>query len=126
MLRARRLIIVAIIGVAFVYSTAIDASRSLASIGLIAFAGVANYRPGPVATVAFGFANARAARAGLVGGLTLGSYCLMLPSIGDDGARRPARRRERGLAQPARHCSASCSAPPSSMAACGASPSMSG
>lgn len=83
MMRARRVIIAAIIGTAFLYSEASDATRSLASIGLIAFAGMAQFAPALVATVAFDFGDARAVRAGLLGGLVLWVYCLLLPSLGD-------------------------------------------
>lgn len=82
MLLVRRLIIVAIVGAAWLYSEAIDARWSLASIGLIAFAGVAQFAPALVATVLFDFNDARAARAGLLGGLFVWSYCLFLPSLG--------------------------------------------
>ena len=85
MLTARRLIILAIIGMAFAYSTALGATQSLASIGLIAFVGVANFAPALVATVVFDFNNARAVRAGLIGGLVVWSYCLLIPSIGEYG-----------------------------------------
>lgn len=86
MLSARRLIIIAIVAAAFLYSQAIDSSWSLASIGLIAFAGVAQFAPALVATVVFDFEDAKAARAGLVGGLLTWTWCLLLPSIGSSTA----------------------------------------
>ena len=82
MLDIRRLVIVAIIGAAFIYSEAINESSSLASIGLIAFAGAAQFAPALVATVLLDFRDARAAMAGLLGGLFSWTYCLLLPSIG--------------------------------------------
>jgi signal transduction histidine kinase/Na+/proline symporter/CheY-like chemotaxis protein len=81
MLNARRMIIIGIIAVAYIYSEAIDADSTLASIGLIAFAGVAQFAPALVAAVALGFNDERAAAAGLIGGLATWTWCLLLPSV---------------------------------------------
>jgi Na+/proline symporter len=54
LLNARRLIIALIVGAALVYAQAMAGDRSLAAMGLIAFAGVAQFAPALVATVAFG------------------------------------------------------------------------
>ncbi|WP_010219166.1 hybrid sensor histidine kinase/response regulator [Sphingomonas sp. PAMC 26621] len=83
LLRVRRLIIAAIVAVALLYGRNLDADVSLASIGLIAFAGVAQFAPALIATVGWGFADEEAARRGLVGGVIVWIYCLLLPSIGD-------------------------------------------
>ncbi len=83
MLRVRRLIIAAIVAVALVYGRSLGADLPLASIGLIAFAGVAQFAPALIATVGWNFANHTAARAGLVGGVIVWIYCLLLPSIGE-------------------------------------------
>lgn len=83
MLRVRRIIIVAIVGVALIYGRSLGAELSLASIGLIAFAGVAQFAPALIATVAWDFANPQAARGGLIAGVTIWAYCLFLPSTGD-------------------------------------------
>lgn len=82
LLNARRIIIVLIVLAAFAYGEAITEERMLATIGLIAFAGVAQFAPALVATVLWGFADARAARAGLAGGFILWAWCLFLPSLG--------------------------------------------
>lgn len=82
LLLARRATIIAITAAAFVYSEGAGDERTLASIGLIAFAGVAQFAPALIATVAFDFDDARAIRAGLLGGVLLWFYTLFLPSIG--------------------------------------------
>jgi Na+/proline symporter/signal transduction histidine kinase len=83
MLRVRRVIIAAIVAVALVYGRSLGADLPLASIGLIAFAGVAQFAPALIATVGWNFANHTAARAGLIGGVVVWIYCLLLPSIGE-------------------------------------------
>ncbi|KQN32934.1 PAS-domain containing protein [Sphingomonas sp. Leaf38] len=83
MLRVRRVIIAAIVAVALVYGRSLGADLPLASIGLIAFAGVAQFAPALIATVGWNFANHSAARAGLIGGVVVWIYCLLLPSIGE-------------------------------------------
>ncbi|PZU50013.1 MAG: histidine kinase [Sphingomonas sp.] len=82
MLRARRVIIVAIVMAAWAYAEAIDDGATLAAIGLIAFAGVAQFAPALVGAVALGFENKRAARAGLLAGIFAWAYTLFLPSFG--------------------------------------------
>lgn len=83
MLRVRRVIIAAIVLVALLYGRSLEADLSLASIGLIAFAGVGQFAPALIATVGWGFANHTAARGGLIGGVVVWIYCLLLPSIGE-------------------------------------------
>ncbi|MDQ0838515.1 PAS domain S-box-containing protein [Sphingomonas faeni] len=83
MLRVRRVIIAAIVAVALLYGRSLGADLPLASIGLIAFAGVAQFAPALIATVGWNFANHTAARAGLIGGVVVWIYCLLLPSIGE-------------------------------------------
>lgn len=83
MLRVRRVIIAAIVAVALLYGRSLGADLPLASIGLIAFAGVAQFAPALIATVGWNFANHSAARAGLIGGVIVWIYCLLLPSIGE-------------------------------------------
>ena len=101
MLAARRGVIVAIIAAALLYGAAIDGRQSLASIGLIAFAGVAQFAPALVATVAFGFRDARAAIAGLFGGLIGWTWCLLLPSIGQGAVVAVLRDASGGWLDPA-------------------------
>jgi Na+/proline symporter/ActR/RegA family two-component response regulator/nitrogen-specific signal transduction histidine kinase len=85
MLAARRVIIVLIIGAAWAYANAVDDAATLAAIGLIAFAGVAQFAPALVGSLVFGFENKAAARAGLIAGALLWAYTLFLPSIGGPG-----------------------------------------
>ena len=100
MLSARRIIIVAIIAVALFYGQSIESGHSLASIGLIAFSGVAQFAPALVASVSFDFNDARAARAGLLGGLLAWAYCLLLPSIGGTGINAALTQASSGLLDP--------------------------
>ncbi|MBD8638498.1 hybrid sensor histidine kinase/response regulator [Sphingomonas sp. CFBP 13733] len=81
LLRVRRVIIAAIVAAALWYGTSIGDELSLASIGLIAFAGVAQFAPALIATVGWGFADTRAARGGLIGGVVVWAYCLLMPSV---------------------------------------------
>lgn len=81
LLNARRLFIILIVLAASLYGSAIDDVERLATIGLIAFAGVAQFAPSLVATVGWGFQKARAAKAGLLGGFLLWAWCLLLPSL---------------------------------------------
>ncbi|MEG3084279.1 PAS-domain containing protein [Sphingomonas sp. PB2P12] len=83
LLFVRRIIIVAIIAAALLYGRNVKPDLSLASIGLIAFAGVAQFAPALIATVGWGFADHDAARRGLLGGVVVWLYCLLLPSIAD-------------------------------------------
>ena len=89
LLRARRIIIVAIVGAALLYGQRLEADLSLAAIGLIAFAGVAQFLPALIATVGWGFSDPRAARAGLIGGVLVWAWCLLLPSIAGQSAAAP-------------------------------------
>ncbi|WP_240500081.1 PAS-domain containing protein [Sphingomonas montana] len=83
MLRVRRVIIVAIVATALVYGRSLEAGLPLASIGLIAFAGVAQFAPALIANIGWGFTDHAAARGGLIAGVLVWIYCLLLPSIGD-------------------------------------------
>jgi signal transduction histidine kinase/Na+/proline symporter len=86
LLLARRIIIVAIMGAALLYGRRLGADLPLAAIGLIAFAGVAQFLPALIATVGWGYDDPQAARGGLIGGVAVWGYCLFLPSIGLAGA----------------------------------------
>ncbi len=78
---ARRTVIVAIIAVAFLYAETLDSSRPLATIGLVAFAGVAQFAPALVLASAFRVSSAAAASAGLAAGGLAWLFTLFLPSI---------------------------------------------
>lgn len=81
LLGARRLIIAAIVAASLIYAQAMAGDRSLAAMGLIAFAGVAQFGPALFATVLFGLSNRNAALAGLSCGLGLWTWCLFIPSV---------------------------------------------
>jgi Na+/proline symporter/signal transduction histidine kinase len=77
----RRAAIVGVLLLAYVYYRAVPAAPSLASIGLLSFAAVAQFAPTVVAALYW----PRASRAGIVGGLVVGyflwMYTLLLPSL---------------------------------------------
>ncbi|MFN7173101.1 MAG: PAS-domain containing protein [Thermaurantiacus tibetensis] len=81
MRRARRAVIVAIIAAAFLYAETLEGSRSLATIGLVAFAGVAQFAPGLVLASAFRVSNGPATAAGLGAGGLAWLFTLFLPSF---------------------------------------------
>ncbi|WP_176595059.1 MULTISPECIES: PAS-domain containing protein [Sphingobium] len=81
MLLVRRFSIVAIIAAALAWALLVSAEQSLASIGLVAFAAMAQFTPHLIlATYAPG-RDALAARASLVVGLVIWFYTLALPPI---------------------------------------------
>jgi len=84
LLRSRRISIVAILMLGFMYFRLSGGSEGLASIGLIAFAGVAQAAPSMIGGVFWRMANGRGALAGLIAGFTIWAYTLFLPSFGPD------------------------------------------
>ena len=88
LLQVRRWAIVAILALAFAYHQFSQAGANLASFGLIAFAGMAQVMPALIGGVYWPRASEAGARAGLIAGLTIWFYTLMLPSmLGDvDGS----------------------------------------
>ncbi len=89
MLLTRRIMIVVLMGVAFIYATKIPAGERLASIGLIAFAAVAQFAPSLILSVYGPNRDPIAAKAGLSAGLLVWSYTLFLPNILDDSIFLP-------------------------------------
>ena len=81
LLASRRVSICVILLLGFVYFRLSGASGQLASIGLIAFAGVAQVLPCLVGGLFWRRANADGAVAGLVAGAVLWGYTLFLPSF---------------------------------------------
>lgn len=77
---ARRLTIVAIVGAAYGYYSIVEHSETLAAIGLVAFAAVAQFAPSLVASVLRDGCDPRSARSGLIAGMALWFYTLVLPS----------------------------------------------
>ena len=97
---ARRLVIALIIAVSLLYSEGLDSGRSLATIGLVAFAGVAQFAPALVLSSAFGFSNAPAVRAGLLAGGGAWLLTLFLPSIAGPGFEETLAAATGGLLHP--------------------------
>ncbi len=81
MLQVRRAAILAIMVLALAWALLISPTRSLASIGLIAFAAMAQFTPHLIMAVYGGRRDPRAARASLATGLVLWLYTLALPPI---------------------------------------------
>ena len=81
MLQVRRAAILFIMVLALAWATLISPTRSLASIGLIAFAAMAQFTPHLIMATYGGRRDPRAARASLATGLVLWLYTLALPPI---------------------------------------------
>ncbi len=80
LLNVRRLSICIIILLAYVYYRNISAAQTLSAIGLIAFAGMAQFAPGLIGSFVWSKAHARGVRAGLFLGGVCWFYTLFLPS----------------------------------------------
>ena len=81
MLLVRRAAIAAIMGFAFLWALAIPDNQKLASIGLVAFAAMAQFVPVLILAVYRGNRDAIAARYSLIAGLIVWFYTLALPQI---------------------------------------------
>lgn len=81
-LRIRRTAIGGILFLSFAYYRSADTDAGLASIGLLSFAAIAQLAPAFFGGLFWRQANARGAIAGLVGGILVWGYVLMLPSLG--------------------------------------------
>ncbi len=115
LLTTRRISIAAILGLGFLYFRLTGGSDALAAIGLIAFAGVAQFMPCLLGGIFWRGATRTGALAGLTSGFVLWAYTLFLPSFGGDfllsaevintapgGSKRYARRRCWACAAPIR------------------------
>jgi len=80
-LLVRRLSIAGILALGYVYYRAATGGGALASIGLISFAGVAQFLPALIGAVFWSSANRHGAVAGLIAGFALWAYTLVLPSL---------------------------------------------
>jgi len=85
-LATRRLAIAVMLGLGYLYSRATAGDAGLASIGLIAFAGVAQFAPALLGGIFWRNANRSGATAGLASGALMWLLTLVLPSFGLDGA----------------------------------------
>lgn len=81
LLTVRRATIVAIMAAALVWALAIPTNFGLASIGLVAFAAMAQFAPVLILAVYGSNHDSAAAKAGLTAGLILWGYTLALPQI---------------------------------------------
>ena len=81
MLLIRRLTIFALMAIAFIYASLIPDSSSLATIGLIGFAAVAQFAPVLIMAVYSPNRDPIAAKSALVTGLVVWAYTLLLPTI---------------------------------------------
>ncbi len=80
LLMSRRLSIVAILGLGYLYFL-VSAPRALAAIGLISFAGMAQVAPALIGALYWRGATRAGALAGLAGGFVIWAYTLFLPSF---------------------------------------------
>lgn len=85
MLRVRRLAILLVMCAGLAYALAIPVAASLADIGLIAFAAMAQFAPALVLALWDRPRDAKAAAAGLATGLLFWSVTLLLPGLGLGG-----------------------------------------
>jgi len=81
LLISRRVSIAVILMLGFVYFRLTDGSEGLASIGLIAFAGIAQVLPGVIGGVMWRGATRYGALAGLAAGFGIWAYMLLIPSF---------------------------------------------
>ena len=81
LLNARRATICAIMMAALVWALAIPVNQQLASIGLVAFAAMAQFAPVLILAAYGGNRDATAAKAGMSVGLVLWAYTLALPQV---------------------------------------------
>ncbi len=82
LLTSRRISIGFILGFGFLYFRLSAAPDALASIGLIAFAGVAQFVPAILGGLYWQRANGRGALLGLIAGFGVWAYTLFIPSLG--------------------------------------------
>ncbi|SLN75804.1 sensor histidine kinase [Oceanibacterium hippocampi] len=81
LLMTRRFAIVAVLGLGYLYFILTGGSGALASIGLIAFCGVAQFLPSLIAGIFWRGATKAGAMSGLLTGFVLWTYTLFLPSF---------------------------------------------
>lgn len=95
-IQSRRLSIAAVLVLGYLYYRVSGGGTALASIGLISFAGVAQFLPCLLGGIYWRGATRNGAISGLAVGFILWAYCLLLPSFGAD-TFLPAHVMENGL-----------------------------
>lgn len=80
-LNTRRVSIAIVIIVAFAYYQQTTQSAPLAAIGLLSFAAIAQFAPALLIGLMWRGANARGAIAGLIGGISVWIYTLLIPAL---------------------------------------------
>ena len=83
LITSRRVSIVVVLGLGFLYLQISGGSEALAAIGLVAFVGVAQFLPSLLGGIFWRGANRNGAIAGLSIGVVLWVYTLFLPSLGE-------------------------------------------
>ncbi len=86
----RRIMILLISLLAYVYYQFISGNNAIASTGLLSFALIAQFAPAVVLSVYWKQASAKGVLAGIVGGVILWSYTLLLPGLIEAGWVDPA------------------------------------
>lgn len=81
-LRLRRVAIVAVLALAYGYSRAVGAAGGLADLGALSFSALAQLAPAVVAAVYWPGLPARAVAGGIVAGMTLWGWLLIVPLLG--------------------------------------------
>ena len=89
-LMARRLSILGVLGLAYVYYALSGGGAALAAIGLIAFVGAAQIMPALLGGLFWRGATRVGAAGGLIGGFVVWAWTLFLPGIGDGLLVSPA------------------------------------
>ena len=85
MLKTRRLAIVFLIGMAYLYYRAITKNANLASIGLLSFVALAQFAPAIVSSLYWRGASRVGVASGLMAGFVIWLYTLLFPSLADAG-----------------------------------------
>lgn len=83
-LYARRVSIALILSLGYLYYRITGGGEALAAIGLISFAGVAQFLPAMIGGIFWRAANRNGALSGLLTGFVIWAYTLFLPSFGPD------------------------------------------
>ncbi len=84
-LRVRRVAIVALALMAYIYYRVAAGSENLAATGLLAFSAVAQFAPALVAALYWRGASRRGVAIGLLGGFAVWAYTLLLPELSRSG-----------------------------------------